>query len=445
MTTESPRVASLFCGCGGLDLGFANSGCELVYACDNDPAAVSCYKHNLDDRVHLRDVNSAEFRTDIEQLSEIDIVLGGFPCQGFSKAGPKNETDERNVLYRQMKWAVKTLQPKLFIAENVDGVSQNFKGVYIKKIVDEFKSIGYDVEFRILDAVTFGLPQFRRRIIFVGIPSGGRLDFEWPVPTHKAVSRNGEFKIDTCETTLFDQRPRYQEPSRTIRDAISDLVGGHVKVADHKTTESWPSKYHAVFKAVSEGQKLCNVRHADTSVRTWDVPETFGKVTKRQVTILETIAKHRRHKRYGSIPNGNPIPVDEIQRLSKSTVREEDLIYLLKQGYLKEKNGGYDLKGAMFCSGLFKRPSWDEPSPTVLTVFHNPRYFLHPSEDRPFTLRECARLQGFPDSFVFSEDNIEVSLVSGYRLVGNAVPPPLAEHIARAAVNFIDVSTTVFV
>ena len=438
MATDSPKVASLFCGCGGLDLGFANVGCELVYACDNDSSAVSCYKHNLDDRVYVRDVTSREFRADIEGLSGIDIVLGGFPCQGFSKAGPKKETDERNVLYRQMKWAVKTLQPKLFIAENVDGVSQNFKGVYIKKIVSEFKRIGYDVDFQILDAVTFGLPQFRRRIIFVGTPQKTNSEFVWPTATHRAVARNGEFKIDVHEPTLWDQRPEPQAPSRTVRDAIGDLVDESTDIPDHRTTESWPSKYQAVFEAIKEGQKLCNVRHADTSVRTWDIPETFGQVTEQQVLILETIAKHRRHKRYGDIPNGNPIPADEIERLSKSKVRKEDLNDLMDQGYIKEKNGGYDLKGAMFCSGLFKRPRWDAPSPTILTVFHNPRYFLHPSENRPFTLRECARLQGFPDSFVFTDGNPKVSLVSGYRLVGNAVPPPLAEHLATAAVSFVN-------
>ena len=76
---------------------------------------------------------------------------------------------------------------------------------------------------------------------------------------------------------------------------------------------------------------------------------------------------------------------------------------LVKMGYLQEKNNGYDLKGAMFCSGLFKRPSWDSPSPTVLTIHHNPRYFIHPERDTPFSLRECARLQGFSDEFIFTK------------------------------------------
>ncbi|WP_082218287.1 DNA cytosine methyltransferase [Kamptonema formosum] len=85
----------------------------------------------------------------------------------------------------------------------------------------------------------------------------------------------------------------------------------------------------------------------------------------------------------------------------------------------------------------FKRPRWDEPAPTVLTNFHNPRYFLHPLKDRPFSLRECARLQGFPDTFVFAGSGSKVDLVSGYRLAGNAVPPPLSRLFAAAALEFV--------
>jgi DNA (cytosine-5)-methyltransferase 1 len=80
---------------------------------------------------------------------------------------------------------------------------------------------------------------------------------------------------------------------------------------------------------------------------------------------------------------------------------------------------------------------WDEPAPTVLTNFYNPRYFLHPLEDRPFSLRECARLQGFPDTFIFSGQGTRVDLISGYRLVGNAVPPLLSRKFAHAILNAI--------
>lgn len=87
------RVVSLFSGCGGLDLGFKVCGFDLIYACDSDPAAVDCYARNVDVNVHVRDVTSSEFRADIAAIGKADVVLGGFPCQGFSKAGPKSIDD----------------------------------------------------------------------------------------------------------------------------------------------------------------------------------------------------------------------------------------------------------------------------------------------------------------------------------------------------------------
>jgi DNA (cytosine-5)-methyltransferase 1 len=206
-------------------------------------------------------------------------------------------------------------------------------------------------------------------------------------------------------------------------------------VPDHLVADCWPRKYEHVFRRIGQGQKLCNVRHAESSVYTWEIPEVFGHTTERERTILETISRHRRHKRYGSIPNGNPLPGDEIERLAGLTGIGAELGSLLAKGFLKEIDeidGKYDLKGAMFCSGLFKRPRWEDPSPTVLTNFYNPRYFLHPLEDRPFTLRECARLQSFPDDFHFLDPAGAVDLIGGYRLVGNAVPPLVSRAFADA-------------
>jgi DNA (cytosine-5)-methyltransferase 1 len=209
------------------------------------------------------------------------------------------------------------------------------------------------------------------------------------------------------------------------------------QVPDHQITNVWPAKYEKVFSAIMPGQKLCNVRHANTSVYTWEIPEVFGEVTDREVTVLKTISRHRRHKQYGDIPNGNPLAREEIERLSGLSGIGQELLALLEKGYLKDIGQRYDLKGAMFCSGLFKRPKWDEPSPTVLTNFNNPRYFLHPEKNRPFSLRECARLQTFPDRFVVTGQRSKVGLVDGYRLIGNAVPPLMSQHLAASVLEYL--------
>jgi len=439
MSNKAPSVVSLFVGCGGLDLGFKQEGFDLVYSCDNDPAAISVYKNNVDSRAYVRDVTTNSFHSDIRSIGKCDVVLGGFPCQGFSKAGPKKEDDIRNLLYVEMKSAIGVLQPKVIVAENVDGLSQNFKGKFLEKIINDFEDIGYSVKFRILNAINYGVPQYRRRIFFIGVRgSSNNSSFQWPVETHSSTERNGEFRIqrylDLLDPTEFDHNSK----AMTIRDAIYDIRKLSSQIPDHRVTNKWNADASKIMPHIGEGQKLCNVRFADSSVYTWNIPEVFGDVDDVDIRILETIGRNRRHKKYGNIPNGNPLPESIIRELGGFGGIKRRLNRLVKTGYLKEKNDGYDLKGAMFCSGLFKRPKWDEPSPTVLTNFHNPRYFIHPERNSPFSLRECARLQGFPDDFLFTETGDVKELEAGYRLVGNAVAPPLSRSIAISVKKLIN-------
>lgn len=427
-----PTVVSLFSGCGGLDLGFVEAGFRVLYAADNDEAAVAVYRENIGPHAYVRDVRDHALEAELEEIGRCDVVLGGFPCQGFSKAGPKRADDPRNQLYRRMFAAIDILKPSLFIGENVDGIQQNFGGHFLEQIRTDAAGLGYSIEVRLLDAASFGVPQHRRRVIIVGSRVGSGATWTWPTATHAATRRNGDFRDKDTDLPLFEASsiPPLL-PARTIADAIADIQELSAPVSDHVVVP-WPERSSAVMRAIGEGQKLCNVRHAPSSVYTWQIPEVFGSVTDQQVLILETIARHRRHKKYGSIPNGNPLPEAEIRKLTGLRSISSDIRLLLEKGYLKTVGTSYDLKGAMFCSGLFKRPRWQGLSPTVLTNFYNPRYFLHPRANRPFTLRECARLQSFPDTFRFLSGST-VDAVDGYRLVGNAVPPRLAAALAASA------------
>ena len=417
----SYKVVSIFCGCGGLDQGFRHDLFDIALAIDNDPVAVETYNLNLSPVAISLDVTSGQFHALLTKLGGADVVVGGFPCQGFSKAGPKAKHDPRNKLYGAMVDAVRMLKPKIFVAENVDGLEQNFRGEYLNAIKRDFSELGYSVENRILNFLGFGVPQHRRRIFFVGAADG--YVWTWPEYSHEFETRNGERKI---EAPLFDSAFAMRLPALTISDAIGDLRSLDSDVPDHEVRQ-WKAEDNLIIRRIGEGQKLCNVRFSDTSVYTWEIPEVFGETTDLEKAVLETIAKNRRRKRYGSIPNGNPLPTSEVCRLLGEEVGEDVFESLVNRGFLKKIDVRYDLKGAMFCSGTYKRPRWDEPSPTILTNFFSPRYFLHPKENRPFSVRECARLQSFDDGFRFCGD-----LVDKYRLIGNAVPPLASQRIADA-------------
>jgi DNA (cytosine-5)-methyltransferase 1 len=230
-------VVSLFSGCGGLDLGFLTRDTQLIYACDNDPAAVKCFNRNFGHKATQRNVQEPEFLRDLHEIGSADIVLGGFPCQGFSKSGPKKESDPRNQLYASMVEAVRILQPKVFVAENVDGMAQNYKGQFVTQIINDFSQLGYEVEPRILNAVDFGVPQYRRRIIFIGIRKElNHLSFNWPMPTHQSTARNGEFKskmLHSGQPTLFNQSNNILRHPVTIKEAIGDLLEVSDDIPDH--------------------------------------------------------------------------------------------------------------------------------------------------------------------------------------------------------------------
>lgn len=426
------KAVSLFCGCGGLDWGFHEHNVEIVAAIDNDVAAIKCYNHNFGKGGINLSVKDPEFKKKIQEIGNVDIVIGGFPCQGFSKSGPKKKDDPRNTLYESMVYAIQILKPSVFVAENVDGLAQNYKGEFLSKIFNDFNSLGYLVEYKIIDAADFGVPQHRRRIIFIGAKSSSKI--EWPNPSHIAKMRNGEFlskDLLKAEIGLFAKNT---PPAITIKRAIGDLLGKLGEVEDHVIRKMRPEELK-IIQRIGIGQKLCNVRFSETSVYTWQIPEVFGEVSDREIKILETIAKNRRKKSYGNIPNGNPLSTEVISQLCNIEVTRNDIDGLINKKYIKEIDGKFDIMGAMFCSGLYKRPLWNEPSPTIITVFHSPRFMLHPSENRSLSIRECARLQSFPDNFHFLKSGI--SIEDSYRLIGNAVAPKLAYQIAENVIKLI--------
>ena len=196
---EKYKLLSLFSGCGGLDLGFHNHGFNCIGAVDNDATSLDTYRQNISANTFVQDVRSNDFISLLQNFRNADVLIGGFPCQGFSKAGPKISEDPRNLLYRSMVDATKLLQPAIFVGENVDGLKQNYNGKTLSKIQSDFEEIGYRVTYKIIDAAGFGVAQHRRRIFIIGIKKNLGMNWEWQPYTHRFKTRDGETKIENFD------------------------------------------------------------------------------------------------------------------------------------------------------------------------------------------------------------------------------------------------------
>lgn len=182
------KVASLFCGCGGSDLGllggfnflghhYPRLNFEIVYAVDFDKFAVETYNRNFHHLATCADVSDVDFAT----IPEVEVLVGGFPCQSFSTVNPTKDTnDDRANLYKQIVRFLKEKSPKFFICENVKGLLTLQRGSIIRKIVSEFEEVGYYVQYKLMKAVEFGIPQRRERVFIIGIRKDIECQYAFP-------------------------------------------------------------------------------------------------------------------------------------------------------------------------------------------------------------------------------------------------------------------------
>jgi DNA (cytosine-5)-methyltransferase 1 len=184
-----------------------------------------------------------------------------------------------------------------------------------------------------------------------------------------------------------------------------------------------------IAKRIKAGQKLSNVRGGDNSVSTWQIPEVFGAITESERTVLELLRRLRRQDRKRDFGDADPVSYERLQIALGNTFKR-NVEGLIAKGYVRRVGGCVDLVGTF--NGKYRRLTWEKPSCTVDTRFGEPRYFLHPSQLRGFTVREAARIQAFPDSYVFQGDE-----QTQYRLIGNAVPPPLATYAADITLHLL--------
>lgn len=172
-------AVSLFCGAGGLDLGFDKAGFRTVWANDHDADACKTHQNWSNAKVVCGDIS----KVDIDAIPDSDVILGGFPCQGFSLSGPRKIDDSRNVLYKHYVKIVAAKQPKIFVGENVKGLLSMGGGQIIEAIIDEFSTCGYNVFYQLVNAKHFGVPQDRERVIICGFRKDLKIsEFSFPIP-----------------------------------------------------------------------------------------------------------------------------------------------------------------------------------------------------------------------------------------------------------------------
>jgi len=373
---QGPTAISLFAGAGGCSLGFQQAGFDIRFATDIDRDAVESYRRNFAgtpcEVADVRDLGPEMLLDKVCLRSgELDILLGGPPCQGFSSAGMKSAEDPRNSLVRHYVRLLEGIRPKWFVMENVEGLLTNDGGLHVRDAVEAFLNAGYSVNLEKVYAQGYGVPQRRKRVLIVGNRLGHDFVFPEAVTLFSGnIFRKGEITFSTATSDLPPATTAGGKPLSHIgppRNELQAYLRGDAKtVTDH-------------FSPELSGIQLERVRGLAPGQTMKDLPEHLQH-------------ESFRRRAFRRVMDGTPV----------------------------ERRGGAP-------SGL-KRLFADEPSLTMTSAAT--REFVHPSEVRLLTLRECARLQTFPDSFVFAG-----SAASRIQQIGNAIPPMLArtvaDHIAK--------------
>lgn len=336
------NVIDLFCGCGGLSYGFERAGYRILLGIDNDAKALETFELNhRGAKTICGDITQITYEKDIKPLTgeqKIDVIIGGPPCQGMSLSGPRRFDDPRNKLYLSYIRLVEEIQPKAFVIENVPGLVGLFGGQIKDSIIEKFTDMGYSIRYRILCAADYGVPQNRKRVVFVGLKDGV---FEYPQKEKDTV---------TCSMALADLPPLENElgtePAEYIcepQNPYQKLMRSRSKKVQNHVAAAHSEKVRSIISLVPDGGNYK------------DLPEEY-----------------------------------------KST-------------------RNFHVAWTRFASS--------RPAPTIDTGH---RHHFHYKYNRVPTVRECARLQSFPDDFIFLGNKTQQ-----FRQVGNAVPPLMAQKIAE--------------
>jgi len=383
------NIIDLFSGCGGLSLGFKLAGLEIKYSVELDSEAAKNYKDNIKNtKIINEDVKSF-----IENnVIDIDLLIGGPPCQGFCAINPKRSIDDpRNSGIDYFYYGIKKFKPKMFLIENVTGLISMGKGKYLLNLLENIKKLGYRISYKVLQAAHYGVPQSRWRLIIVG--NLERKEFIFPKPTHYAdvlynfpKGKSLAFVVQSSRD-LFSQ---YNEAPKSW-DALSDLP--------------------EISNGYSDSEPLFYFKNTQSDYQTY-LRRKSKRVHNHTCTKLGELQQNRVIK----IPEGG-----NWKNLPDNLLPDN-----LRKMKINYGNG-------LGCNQRFRRLKKSELFSTILTSPH--LYwgaFIHPTQNRVLSVREFARAQSFPDDYIFSGKQ-----TSQYRQIGNAIPPLMARAIAEQIKNYL--------
>lgn len=396
------KVVSLFSGAGGMDLGFIQAGFQIIWANDFFKEAIDTYKKNIGNHIVYGDITMIDSK-DIPDNA--DVIIGGFPCQGFSVANIKrNMKDQRNYLYKEMLRIIRDKKPKMFVAENVKGLLSMENGRVFEMIKNDFKNLGYYVESKLLNAAEYGVPQQRERVIIIGNRITNSVSF--PKKTHyleESDKKQGLLPAVTTEQTIgwlsnirCQDEPIYLENGK--------IVYQH-KALENVADNFWGRKYEV------NQPELCDYLvewRKKAGISTKKIDEHFG---------YSYTAGHwfRKDNHSGSIPK--PSDWWELKKLLKFDDKYDEAVTTL-------------IEKPMVFEQALRVTNWTRPSDTITAT--SPE--IHINKMRRLSVRECALIQTFPEDFVFCGKNIGVM----HKQIGNAVPVLLAKKVAECVKEELD-------